>query len=344
VRKRSRETELPAEEVLSDLDDVETSLAERLDNAQYCDDVLRLLFICCHPDLPTTQQLALALRVVSGLTVPEIARAFLVGEAAMEQRITRAKAKVAATATRFETPDPVERSQRIAAVMAMIYLVFNQGYSVESGAPRAALAPEAIRLGRLLLRLFPTEPEVMGLTALMLIQHARLRARFDAAGEAVLLEDQDRTLWDREQIAEGLALVDKAMRHCQTGPYQIQAAIAALHARAARPQDTDWSEIDQLYAALERMQPSPVITLNRSVAVAKLDGPASALAMIDPLSERLASYFHFHGARGAYLLQLGKVEEAHRAFDRAIALADSPAQAAHIRAHLDRCAAGVIGS
>ncbi len=176
----------------------------------------------------------------------------------------------------------------------------------------------------------------MGLAALMLLQHARSAARFDAAGEIVLLEDQDRARWDHKMIAEGLALIDKAMRHRQPGPYQIQAAIAALHARAARPEETDWAGIDQLYAALERLQPSPVVTLNRAVAVAKLRGPEAALAMIEPLAQRLSGYFHFFGVKGAFLLQLGRNEEARVAFDKAIALANTPAEAAHIRLHLDR--------
>ena len=176
----------------------------------------------------------------------------------------------------------------------------------------------------------------MGLTALMLLQHARTAARFDAAGEIVLLEDQDRGRWDTKLIAEGLALIDKAMRHRLPGPYQIQAAIAATHARASRPEQTDWAQIEALYAALERLQPSPVVTLNRAVAVSKVSGPADALAMIEPLADRLSGYFYFFGAKGAFLLQLGRADEARVAFDQAIALANTPAQAAHIRQHLDR--------
>ena len=336
VRKQSRLAALPPDDEISDLEDVETPLAERLDGSQYRDDVLRLLFICCHPDLPPTQQIALALRIVSGLTVPQIARAFLVSEAAMEQRITRAKQRVARAEVPFETPGAVERSERVAAVAAMIYLLFNEGYSAGNDPARAPLCDEAIRLARLLLRLFQTEPEIMGLTALMLLQQARLPARFDGNGEAVLLDDQDRSLWDPKLISEGLALMDKAMRHNRPGPYQVQAAIAATHARAATAGETDWAGIDGLYLALERMQPSPVITLNRAVAVAKLHGPQAGLDMIEPLEEKLSGYFHYFGARGAFLLQLGRTKEARTAFDRAIALADSPAQAAHIRQHLDR--------
>ncbi len=338
VRRRSKQQALPEEALISDLDDAEGALAERLDGSHYRDDILRLLFICCHPDLAATQQIALALRIVSGLTVPQIARAFLVGESAMEQRITRAKGRIARADIPFETPGPVERSERLAAVAAMIYLIFNEGYSASGGeaASRAPLCEEAIRLARLLLRLFQSEPEIMGLAALLLIQHARAPARFDRDGAVVLLEDQDRSLWNAALIAEGLALIDKAMRHGRRGPYLVQAAIAALHARAAKPEDTDWAQIDLLYATLETLQPSPVITLNRAVAVSKVAGPAAALDMIEPLAPRLSGYFHFYGVRGALLLQLGRADEARVAFDQAIALATTPAQAAHIRLHLDR--------
>ena len=342
VRKLSRQAPMPDEELVSDLEDAEADIAERLDGAHYRDDILRLMFICCHPDLPATQQIALALRVVSGLSVRQIARAFLVGESAMEQRITRAKARIADGGVPFEAPGAVERSERLAAVMAMLYLVFNEGYSTSIGeaSARAPLAEEAIRLARLLLRLFQSEPEVMGLTALMLLQHARAPARFDAAGEIVLLEDQDRSLWNAKMIDEGLALVDKALRHRKPWPYQVQAAVAALHARAARPEDTDWGEIDLLYGLLEQMQPSPVVTLNRAVAVSKVRGPQAALAMIEPLEERLSGYFHFFGLKGGLLMQLGRDEEARVAFDRAIALANTAAEASHIRMHLDRLKLG----
>ncbi len=337
TRRRAKQTALPDEALISDLDDAEDAAAERLDGSEYRDDILRLLFICCHPDLPATQQIALALRIVSGLSVRQIARAFLVGEAAMEQRITRAKARVARANLPFAAPGAAERSERLAAVAAMIYLVFNEGYSAgPADAARGALCDEAIRLGRLLLRLFQAEPEIMGLAALMLLQHARSPARFDADGQVVLLEDQDRASWNGRMIAEGLALLDKAIRHHARGPYQVQAAIAALHARAARPEDTDWAGIEQLYAALETLQPSPVITLNRAVAIAKVRGPDAALALVEPLAERLAGYFHFHGLRGGLLMQLGRGREARQAFDQAIALANTPAEAAHIRQHLDR--------
>ncbi|MEW5684514.1 MAG: RNA polymerase sigma factor [Pseudomonadota bacterium] len=336
VRKRSRNTELPPEEALSDLDDAESRVVDRIDEGDYRDDVLRLLFICCHPDLPPTQQIALALRIVSGLSVKQIARAFLVSEAAMEQRITRAKRVVAAGEATFQTPGPAERAERVAAVLAMLYLVFNEGYSAGDNPARTELCGEAIRLTRLLLRLYQTEPEVMGLLALMLVQHSRTPARFDAEGQIVLLDDQDRGLWDRRMIAEGLALIDKAMRHRRPGAYQVQAAIAALHARAATPADTDWPQIERLYATLERLTPSPVITLNRAVAVSKTFGAAAALEMIAPLADKLGGYFHFHGMTGALNLELGRHEAARTAFDRAISLANTAAEAAHIRQHLDR--------
>ena len=337
-RKQGKSAPLPAEELISDLEDAEAALVERLDGEHYRDDVLRLLFICCHPDLPATQQVAVALRIVSGLSVKQIARAFLVGESAMEQRITRAKARIGAADVPFGAPNLEERAQRLSAVAAMVYLIFNEGYSAggQEVATRGALCDEAIRLARLLLRLFQGEPEIMGLTALLLLQHARAPARFDAEGAVVLLEDQDRGLWNARLIAEGLALIDKAVRHRRPGPYLVQAAIAAEHARAARAGETNWARIDLLYGDLEQLAPSPVVSLNRAVAVSKTAGPEAALAMIEPLAPKLSGYFHFFGLKGGLLLQLGRREEARVAFDQAIALANTPTEAAHIRLHLDR--------
>ncbi len=340
IRKRSRQTELPPEAAISDLEDAEQRTADRIDGADYRDDILRLLFICCHPDLPAAQQIALALRIVCGLSVERISRAFLVSETAMEQRITRAKRVVAAGEAVFETPGAAERAERLGAVAAMVYLVFNEGYSAGENSSRAQLCGEAIRLARLLLRMFQTEPEIMGLLALMLLQHARTPARLNAEGQVVLLEDQDRALWDRNAINEGLALIDKAMRHQRPGAYQVQAAIAALHARAETPGATDWPQIERLYASLERMTPSAVITLNRAVAVNKVQGPEAALALVEPLADRLSGYFHFHGLRGALNLELGRHEEAREAFGRAIGLATTAAEAAHIRHHLDGLSRG----
>jgi RNA polymerase sigma-70 factor (ECF subfamily) len=256
----------------------------------------------------------------------------------MEQRITRAKARITAADVPFETPGAPERAQRLAAVSTMIYLIFNEGYAASGGNAhvRVSLCEEAIRLNRLLLSLFPGESEIMGLLALMLLQHARASARLDAASNIVLLEDQDRGLWDRELIAEGLTLIEKAIRQRRVGPYQVQAAIAAVHAQATRAAETDWAEIDRLYEILETLQPSPVVTLNRAVAVAKLRGPAEALSMIEPLAPKLTGYFYFFGLKGALLTQLGQTDAARTNFNKAISLANTAAEAAHIRLHLDR--------
>jgi RNA polymerase sigma-70 factor, ECF subfamily len=337
AKRRSRFIGLP-----SDVDDFggDDLTSEGLDESQYRDDILRLLFVCGHPSLPATQQIALALRIVSGLTVERIASAFLVSPTAMEQRITRAKRTIAEVGVEFETPGAAERHERLAAVSTMIYLIFNEGYgsTPESASARDALAEEAIRLGRLLLTLFPTNPETLGLLALMLFQQSRAPARFDANGDIVLLDEQDRSLWNRALIDEGVLLLERACRYQSPGPYQLQAAIAALHARARVPADTSWKEIDSLYQALETLQPSPVVTLNRAVAVWKLHGPEAALEMIDPLRNELDAYFYFHGLRGTLLKNLDRLDEARDALTRAIALAKSVAEAKLIRRELDRLA------
>ncbi|HEX9734243.1 MAG TPA: RNA polymerase sigma factor [Thermoanaerobaculia bacterium] len=332
-RRRRREEMVPE---IADAGDAEAAKVEKLDNQAYRDDVLRLLFVCCHPKLPAQQQIALALRVVAGLSVPEIARAFLVSPKAMEQRITRAKRRVAEREVPFAPPTAAERAERLEIVATMIYLLFNEGYSASGGQAhiRVPLCEEAIRLARILLRLFPEEAEMTGLLALCLLQHSRRRARLDAAGDIVLLEDQDRDLWDGELIAEGLVLVEKALRRGSPGPLQVQAAIAAVHSRARRSEETDWHQIDALYAALERLRPSPVVTLNRAVAVAKTRGAAAALGLLEPLSETLAGYFHFHGARGVFLAELGELAGARAAFERALELAATPAESAHVRRRL----------
>jgi RNA polymerase sigma-70 factor (ECF subfamily) len=343
IRRGAKLTEMPDEEFVSDLGDAESDMAERLDGAHYRDDILRLMFICCHPDLPATQQIALALRIVSGLSVRQIAKSFLVSEAAMEQRITRAKAKVAAAGLPFETPGAVERSERLGLVAAMVYLLFNEGYTTAGSNPDAAqFCDEAIRLARILLKLFPAEPEIMGLLALMLLQHSRREGRFDQDGQIILLEKQDRSKWSQVLIREALTLIDKAFRHRQPGGYQLQAAIAALHARAEKAEDTDWNEIALLYRMLERLQPSPVVTLNRAVAVSKADGPIAALKLLEPLDEQLSGYFYYHGVKGGLLKQIGASHDAREAFNRAIALANSPAEANHIREHLDQLEAEAL--
>ena len=337
VRRQSRLTELPDEEVLAGQEDVEEDWAERLDGSQYKDDILRLLFVCGHPDLAATQQIALALRIVCGLTVEQIARAFLVTPSAMEQRITRAKRALAGLGVEFDTPGAAQRQARLAAVAAMIYLLFNEGYgsTPDTAAARAPLADEAIRLGRLLLSLFPTDPEIFGLLALMLLQQSRAPARFDAHGEIVLLEEQDRSRWNRTLIDEGRLLLERAAACRCPGPYQLQAAISALHACAAKAEDTPWKEIESLYRSYETLQPSPVVTLNRAVAVWKVQGPQAALDMIEPLRDGLDSYFYLHGLRGALLKQLGRFDESREALTRAISLANSLAEAKLIRRELD---------
>jgi RNA polymerase sigma-70 factor (ECF subfamily) len=258
----------------------------------------------------------------------------------MKQRITRAKRAIAEVGVEFDTPGALERGTRLAAVSTMIYLIFNEGYgsTPDSAAAREALADEAIRLGRLLLSLFPTDPEVFGLLALMLLQHSRAPARFDANGEIVLLDEQDRSRWSRTLIDEGRLLLERAAVYQSPGPYQLQAAIAALHARATRPEDTPWKEIDSLYQVLEALQPSPVVTLNRAVAVWKLHGPEAALEIIEPLRAELDAYFYLHGLRGALLKEVQRLDEARDAFNRAIALANSVAEAKFIRRELDSLA------
>jgi len=326
---------LPDDETLTD--DRDDGPPGGLEEGHYGDDILRLLFVCGHPTLPATQQIALALRIVCGLTVEQIAKAFLVSPAAMQQRITRAKRAIAAVAAEFDTPGAAERGTRLAAVSTMIYLIFNEGYgsAPHTAAARESLAGEAIRLGRLLLGLFPSDPEVFGLLALMLLQQSRAPTRFDANGEIVLLEEQDRSRWNRALIDEGRLLLERAAVYRAPGPYQLQAAIAALHARATRPEDTSWKEIDSLYGVLEALQPSPVVTLNRAVAVWKLQGPEAALEMLEPLRGELDAYFYLHGLRGALLKELKRLDEAGDELKRAISLANSVAEAKLIRRELD---------
>jgi RNA polymerase sigma-70 factor (ECF subfamily) len=337
ARRAKRLAPLPGDEALPDAGAGEDELVERLEAADYRDDVLRLLFVCCHPELPPPHQIALALRVVSGLSVREIARAFLVTEAAMEQRITRAKRAIAEHPVPFDAPGAAKRAARLRAVGAAIYLLFNEGYSASSGAVhvRASLCDEALRLARILSALFPAESEVLALCALLALQHARTPARVSASGELVLLDDQDRALWDRELIAEGLALLEKARWLGGAGPYALQAGIAAAHARAAAPGETDWREIERLYTELERVQPSPIVTLNHAVAVQRLHGAAAALALVEPLEPKLARYFNFYGVKGALLRELGRAAEAREALTHALSLAQTVQEAAHIRAQLD---------
>jgi RNA polymerase sigma-70 factor (ECF subfamily) len=292
------------------------------------DDRLRLIFTCCHPALPAEGQVALTLREICGLTTEEIARAFLVTPATLAQRIVRAKAKIRETPIPYEVPTPEELPERLAAVLQVIYLVFNEGYSAAAGAEvtRAELTGEAIRLGRLLTELQPEpqvpNPEIMGLLALMLLQESRRAARTSPAGELILLENQDRSLWNREQIAEGVALLEKALKSRRFGPYTLQAAIAAVHAEAESVAATDWRQIVAIYDQLVRIQPSPVVHLNRAVAIAMRDGPEAGLTHIDAVLEHgeLANYYLAHSARADMYRRLGRTAEARSAYEKALAL------------------------
>ncbi|HEX6435048.1 MAG TPA: RNA polymerase sigma factor [Gemmatimonadales bacterium] len=287
------------------------------------DDRLRLIFTCCHPALTPDAQIALTLREVCGLTTEEIARAFLAPAPTLAQRIVRAKAKIKAARIPYQVPARADLPERLATVLHVIYLVFNEGYSASSGdsLTRHDLSAEAIRLGRLLVELLP-EPEAIGLLALMLLHESRRRARTSAEGEVVLLDEQDRSLWDREQIAEGVALVERALRSRHFGPYTLQAAIAALHAEAPTAAATDWSEIVGLYDVLLRAEPSPVVELNRAAAVAMRDGPEAGLRLIDQLLARgeLTDYPLAHSARAELARRLHRTEQAIEAYERALAL------------------------
>jgi RNA polymerase sigma-70 factor, ECF subfamily len=287
------------------------------------DDRLRLIFTCCHPALPPEGQGALTLREVCGLTTEEIARAFLVTPATLAQRIVRAKAKIRDTPIRYEVPSPQELPERLGAVLQVIYLVFNEGYSAAAGAEvtRAELTAEAIRLGRLVSELLP-EPEVLGLLSLMLLQESRRAARTSPTGELILLENQDRSLWNRSQIAEGVALLERALKSRRFGSYTLQAAIAAVHAEAESVAVTDWRQIVALYDRLVRIQPSPVVQLNRAVAIAMRDGPEAGLMHIDAVLEQgeLANYYLAHSARADMCRRLGRTAEARASYEKALAL------------------------
>ena len=291
------------------------------------DDRLRLVFTCCHPSLPPEARVALTLREVCGLTTEEIAKAFLTTPRTLAQRIVRAKAKIRETPIPYEVPTPQELPERLGAVLHVIYLVFNEGYSAAAGAEvtRAELTGEAIRLGRLLIELQPEPevlPEIIGLLSLMLLQESRHAARTSPTGELILLENQDRSLWNREQIAEGLALLEKALKSHRFGAYTLQAAIAAVHAEAESTAVTDWRQIVALYDRLLRIQPSPVVLLNRAVAIAMCDGPEAGLAQIDAVLEdgELANYYLAHSARADMYRRLGKTAEARSSYEKALAL------------------------
>ena len=335
LRRRKRLTEktesLAREAALeSDLRAIDSGTAE--DAMPIVDDRLRLIFTCCHPALAMDARVALTLRTLGGLTTPEIARAFLVPEPTLAQRLVRAKRKIRDAGIPYRIPPAELLPERLDGVLRVLYLVFNEGYAASSGDSliRRELCAEAIRLARVVVALLPDEPEATGLLALMLLHDARREARVGPGGELVLLDDQDRTHWDADRIAEGRALVANALEARRPGPYQVQAAIAALHDEAARPADTDWPQIATLYGTLQRLTPSPVVELNLAAAVAMADGPAVGLAMMDGIaaSGELESYPYLHAARADLLRRLERWSEAATAYRRALALtANGPERA-----------------
>lgn len=344
LRRRRRLSEkidtLGREATESALRSIDPESAE--DAMHIADDRLRLIFTCCHPALAMDARVALTLRALGGLTTPEIARAFLLPEPTLAQRLVRAKRKIRAAGIPYRVPPPELLPERLDGVLHVLYLVFNEGYSATSGDSlvRRELSAEAIRLTRVVDQLLPGEPEVLGLLGLMLLHDARREARVGAGGELILLDDQDRSLWDRGRIAEGQALVRRALELGRPGPYQVQAAIAALHDEAGIPTDTDWAQIATLYRALRVMTPSPVVELNLAAAVAMADGPAVGLAMMDGIaaSGELERYPYLHAARADLLRRLRRWSEAATAYRRALELTTNGAEQAYLERRLQEVA------
>ncbi|MEU0967395.1 RNA polymerase sigma factor [Streptomyces sp. NPDC005917] len=311
------------------------------DDSGVADDLLRLIFTCCHPALPIEARVALALRTLAGLTTPEIARAFLVPEATMAQRMVRAKRKIRNAGIPYRVPPAHLLPERTTGVLGVIYLLFNEGYAATAGADlmRTGLCAEAIRLARLLARLMPDEPEVVGLLALLLLHDARRDTRVDAAGDLVTLEDQDRSAWDRADIDEGAALLEAALRRGRPGPYQIQAAVAACHATAATAADTDWADIAGLYGELQRYVPSPVVRLNRAVAVGMDEGGEAGLALVAELEaeDDLAGYHLLPATRADLLRRMARTGEAAESYERALELVENAAERRFLEKRLAEC-------